>query len=210
MAADHGGPIVSWRSPPRSCSARWSVGAAATTVPTPRPRRRRTTTGTTTTADVKTVDMRKAGAKEIKLDGDWLVGTDDAVWVMLGTEFAPARPREREEDRRRQGPGRAVPRGRVCVRGAVLGHLLRRQGDGPDRSREARGHRRGPPADHGSLQPGGHDRRRRGSDLGGHRRQGLRGLRPGRPGPADPRRRPTRSTSIRAPSRSRSATGSSG
>ena len=39
-----------------------------------------------TAADVRMVDLRDAGAKEISIDGDWLVGTDDAVWVMLGTE----------------------------------------------------------------------------------------------------------------------------
>ena len=70
------------------------------------------TTGTTTSADVKTVDMRKAGAKEIKLDGDWLVGTDDAVWVMLGTEFLRLDP----GSGKRTG-GVKVPGG-LCLGGA--------------------------------------------------------------------------------------------
>jgi streptogramin lyase len=46
-----------------------------------------TSTAATTAPEVKTVDMNEAGAKEIKLDGDWLVGTDDAVWVSAGPNF---------------------------------------------------------------------------------------------------------------------------
>jgi streptogramin lyase len=42
---------------------------------------------TTGTADVEKVDLRKAGATEIEIDGDWLVGTDDAVWLSAGPDF---------------------------------------------------------------------------------------------------------------------------
>jgi streptogramin lyase len=42
---------------------------------------------TTGTADVEKVDLPKAGATEIEIDGDWLVGTDDAVWLSAGTDF---------------------------------------------------------------------------------------------------------------------------
>ena len=45
------------------------------------------TTSTTTPGQVENVDLRKAGAAEVKIDGDWLVGTDDAVWLSAGPEF---------------------------------------------------------------------------------------------------------------------------
>ncbi len=40
-----------------------------------------------TPAEVEKVDLSKAGAEELKIDGDWLVGTDDAVWLSGDTEF---------------------------------------------------------------------------------------------------------------------------
>jgi DNA-binding beta-propeller fold protein YncE len=49
-------------------------------------------TTATTAADVKMVDLRKAGARMIKLDGDWLVATEDAIWVNAGPEFDVLNP----------------------------------------------------------------------------------------------------------------------
>jgi hypothetical protein len=33
------------------------------------------------------VDLKQAGAKVIKLDADWLVGTGNEVWVNAGPQF---------------------------------------------------------------------------------------------------------------------------
>jgi streptogramin lyase len=41
----------------------------------------------TTATPVAKVDLRKAGATQLKIDGDWLVGTDDAIWLSGGTEL---------------------------------------------------------------------------------------------------------------------------
>lgn len=62
-------------------------------------------TTTTTTADVKMVDLRTAGAKIIKLDGDWLVATDDAIWVNAGPEFDVLDPETGETTGRVSVPG---------------------------------------------------------------------------------------------------------
>ena len=60
---------------------------------------------TTGTADVQKVDLRKAGAQEIKIDGDWLIGTDDAVWLSAGTAFDRLDPETGEKDGEVSVPG---------------------------------------------------------------------------------------------------------
>src|SRR5436190_1731688 len=55
------------------------------------------TTPATTTAEVAKVDMRKAGATEVKVDGDWLVATDDAIWISGGTELDRLDPKTGEK-----------------------------------------------------------------------------------------------------------------
>jgi streptogramin lyase len=64
-----------------------------------------TSTTTTTNAEVQMVDLRKAGATTIKLDGDWLIGSDDAVWITAGTEID------------RLDPETGKPTGKVSVPG---------------------------------------------------------------------------------------------
>jgi streptogramin lyase len=65
---------------------------------------------TTGTADVQKVDLRRAGATEIEIDGDWLVGTDDAVWLSAGTDFDRLDPATGK-----QNGGVHVPGG-LCLR----------------------------------------------------------------------------------------------
>jgi streptogramin lyase len=60
---------------------------------------------TTATADVEKVDLRKAGATEIKIDGDWLIGTEDAVWLSAGTAFDRLDPETGKKDGAVSVPG---------------------------------------------------------------------------------------------------------
>jgi hypothetical protein len=43
-----------------------------------------TAQSTSTSSAVQSIDVKDAGAKIIELDGDWLVGTGDAVWINAG------------------------------------------------------------------------------------------------------------------------------
>lgn len=54
-------------------------------------------TVSTPSGQVKTVDLRKAGAKEVSLDGDWLVATKDAVWITAGREVDRLDPQTAEQ-----------------------------------------------------------------------------------------------------------------
>jgi streptogramin lyase len=56
------------------------------------------TTTTAATTEVKTVDLRKAGATQVKLDGDWLVATDDDIWVSAGTKLYGLDPKTGERN----------------------------------------------------------------------------------------------------------------
>jgi streptogramin lyase len=52
-----------------------------------------TSTSSTTAAAVDRVDLPKAGAREVKIDGDWLVATDDAIWISADTELDQLDPK---------------------------------------------------------------------------------------------------------------------
>jgi streptogramin lyase len=67
------------------------------------------TTSTTATAAATRVDLSKAGATEVKIDGDWLVGTDDNLWLSAGTEFDRLDP-----ETGKQTAGVRVPAG-LCL-----------------------------------------------------------------------------------------------
>jgi streptogramin lyase len=75
-------------------------------------------TSTTTTAEVNPVDLRKAGATEAKLDGDWLVATDDAVWLSAGPDFLRLDPETGKET------GRVHVPGGLCLDGAYASGSL--------------------------------------------------------------------------------------
>lgn len=55
-----------------------------------------TSTPSTTTTDVHGVDLLKAGAKEVEIEGDWLVATDDAIWLSADTELDRLDPKTGE------------------------------------------------------------------------------------------------------------------
>lgn len=48
-------------------------------------------------AGVAKVDLRKAGAAKVKVDGDWLVAADNAVWISAGTEIDQLDPKTGEK-----------------------------------------------------------------------------------------------------------------
>jgi streptogramin lyase len=55
------------------------------------------TTTSTPSAEVDHVDLRKAGASEVKIDGDWLVASDDAIWLSSSTELDRLDPKTGEK-----------------------------------------------------------------------------------------------------------------
>jgi streptogramin lyase len=59
----------------------------------------------TSTSSTKSVDLKQAGAKVIKLDADWLVGTGDDVWVNAGPQFIRLDPDTGEQNGSVNVPG---------------------------------------------------------------------------------------------------------
>jgi virginiamycin B lyase len=59
----------------------------------------------TPTADIETVDLRKAGATQVKIDGDWLVPADDAIWLTAGSELDRLDPKTGEVNGEVRVPG---------------------------------------------------------------------------------------------------------
>jgi streptogramin lyase len=51
----------------------------------------------TPSEEIKTVNLRKAGATEARIDGDWLIATGDAVWLTTGTGVDRLEPRTGEQ-----------------------------------------------------------------------------------------------------------------
>jgi glutamine cyclotransferase len=69
--------------------------------------------------NVKTIDLDEAGATHAKLDGDWLVATDDAIWLSTGPGFLRLDPRTGQKTGEVGVPGDATCLGGASAFGAL-------------------------------------------------------------------------------------------